>query len=145
VGPFCVRQIEEGRPAAPLALEALAHGFLRKYRLREAALCLTQWLERRPDDTQAVRLQVGRNGALVGLRRAEEPRVLAGRQDVMGKRRGAAGLRAQQCIQDILMAESKADDEAHGSCRRERSEHMGAARQSGIGPADRHGGRGPRS
>ncbi|HZY89373.1 MAG TPA: tetratricopeptide repeat protein [Gemmataceae bacterium] len=54
VGPYCVRLIEEGRPAAPLALEALAHGFLRKYRLREAALCLTQWLERRPDDTQAV-------------------------------------------------------------------------------------------
>jgi tetratricopeptide (TPR) repeat protein len=54
VGSFCVHLVETNRPAAPLALEAMAHGFLRKYRLREAALCLTQWLERRPDDVQAV-------------------------------------------------------------------------------------------
>jgi tetratricopeptide (TPR) repeat protein len=54
VGSFCVHLVEQNKPAAPLALEAMAHGFLRKYRLREAALCLTQWLERRPDDAQAV-------------------------------------------------------------------------------------------
>jgi predicted Zn-dependent protease len=50
----CWRDVEQGHPEAPLLLEALARGYLRQFRLREARMCLDRWLEAQPDNPQAL-------------------------------------------------------------------------------------------
>src|SRR5262249_41691010 len=45
---------ERGHPDALLILEALCQGYIKTYRLPHAARCLELWLERRPDDVQAL-------------------------------------------------------------------------------------------
>ncbi len=52
----CRRLVEQDHPDTPLLLEALARGYLRQYRLVEARKCLDLWLERQPDNTQALTL-----------------------------------------------------------------------------------------
>jgi predicted Zn-dependent protease len=54
---FCRALVEQGHPAAPLILEALAHGCLRMYRLHEADTYLERWLQQQPDNPQALLLQ----------------------------------------------------------------------------------------
>jgi predicted Zn-dependent protease len=51
------RMLAENHPAAPLILEALASGYLVSYRLQEAAYVLGLWLERQPENTQAILMQ----------------------------------------------------------------------------------------
>ena len=46
--------VEQGHPDALLILEALCHGYIQSYRLPEASRCLELWLERRPNDIQAL-------------------------------------------------------------------------------------------
>jgi predicted Zn-dependent protease len=48
--------VEQDHPDTPLILEALAHGYLQHYRLPEARVCLNLWLERQPDNPQALAL-----------------------------------------------------------------------------------------
>jgi predicted Zn-dependent protease len=50
----CWRYVEGGHPDTPLILEALTRGYLRQYRLVEARRCLDHWLERQPDNPQAL-------------------------------------------------------------------------------------------
>jgi tetratricopeptide (TPR) repeat protein len=50
----CRSLIEREHPASPLILEALAQGYLRSYRLREAEHCLDLWLSRQPENPQAL-------------------------------------------------------------------------------------------
>jgi predicted Zn-dependent protease len=46
----CRARLDRGHPQAALILEALAAGYLRRYRLDEADYCLRQLLERQPDN-----------------------------------------------------------------------------------------------
>jgi predicted Zn-dependent protease len=55
--PLCRRQVEQDHPDSPLILEALARGYMRQYRLGEAHLCLDFWLEKQPDNPQALCLK----------------------------------------------------------------------------------------
>jgi tetratricopeptide (TPR) repeat protein len=57
VKKYCLSLIEQNHPATPLILEALARGFLHAYRPREAAMALDQWLQRQPDNPQALIVQ----------------------------------------------------------------------------------------
>src|SRR5262249_2631185 len=52
----CRHLVKQDHPDTPLLLEALARGYLRQYRLAEARRCLELWLERQPDNTQALTL-----------------------------------------------------------------------------------------
>jgi len=54
VASTCRRKVEEEDPDTPLILEALARGYLRRYRLREAHSCLDRWLKAQPDNPQAL-------------------------------------------------------------------------------------------
>jgi tetratricopeptide (TPR) repeat protein len=57
VADRCWHDVEEGRPDAPLLLEALARGYMRQYRLAEARLCLDRWLQTDPDNAEALFLE----------------------------------------------------------------------------------------
>src|SRR5262249_42067473 len=57
VAAYCRHLIDQGDPASPLACEALIHGYLRTFRAGEAEFCADIWLERQPDDTQALYLK----------------------------------------------------------------------------------------
>jgi len=57
VSNFCRARIERDDPATPLILEALARGYLRMYRPREAERSLEEWLRRQPDNPQALLIQ----------------------------------------------------------------------------------------
>src|SRR5262249_25261590 len=46
--------VETGHPESLLILEALCQGFIQTYRLSLAIRCLDLWLERRPNDVQAL-------------------------------------------------------------------------------------------
>jgi predicted Zn-dependent protease len=54
VAPLCRRRVEQDDPDAPLILEALTRGYLRQYRLGEASFCLDLWLQKQPDNPQAL-------------------------------------------------------------------------------------------
>jgi predicted Zn-dependent protease len=54
---ICRDLVEKDHPATPLILEALAYGFMSMYRMQEAAFVLHLWLERQPDNTQAILFQ----------------------------------------------------------------------------------------
>jgi tetratricopeptide (TPR) repeat protein len=57
--------VEQGDPATPLILEAMAQGYMHAYRHTDAAAVLAEWLGRSPDDVEAnylegyVREQIG--------------------------------------------------------------------------------------
>jgi tetratricopeptide (TPR) repeat protein len=57
VADVCWRHVEQGHPETPLILEALTRGYLRHYRLIEARRCLGHWLQRQPDNPQALCLR----------------------------------------------------------------------------------------
>jgi tetratricopeptide (TPR) repeat protein len=57
VSRFCQALVERNHPATPLILEALAKGHLRMYRPRDAEKVLNQWLQRQPDNPQALLIQ----------------------------------------------------------------------------------------
>jgi predicted Zn-dependent protease len=57
VADVCRRHVEQDHPGAPLILEALTRGYLQQYRLGEARFCLDRWLEREPDNPQALCLK----------------------------------------------------------------------------------------
>ena len=57
VRPFCHGLVERGDPAAPLALEAVAYGLARSYRLAEAQEVLDRWQKLQPDSAQAALVQ----------------------------------------------------------------------------------------
>ncbi len=63
--------VEQGRGDAVLILEALSRGYSHTYRLRQALACLDQWLQRRPDDLQAL---LGRGWVRERLHKYEEAR-----------------------------------------------------------------------
>jgi tetratricopeptide (TPR) repeat protein len=54
---FCKQLVEDGHPATPLILEAMANGYLNRFRLQDAMACLQDWLKRQPDNPQAVFLE----------------------------------------------------------------------------------------
>jgi tetratricopeptide (TPR) repeat protein len=77
VRPFCRALLEGDGPDAPLALEAVARGLLRSYRLQEAQAVLDRWQQLQPDNAQALFLQGlaydqqdRRHDALAAFRRA---------------------------------------------------------------------------
>jgi tetratricopeptide (TPR) repeat protein len=79
VGRFCRTLIDQGHPDMPLVFEALTAGYVRVYRLREAETCLALWLERQPDDCQALfyrglvrELQTRQQDAIADYRRVVE-------------------------------------------------------------------------
>jgi Flp pilus assembly protein TadD len=49
---ICWRHVEQCHPDTPLLLEALTHGYLRQYRLKEAGACLNRWRDSEPDNAQ---------------------------------------------------------------------------------------------
>jgi predicted Zn-dependent protease len=59
VSKHCRQLVEHNDPAAPLILEALAQGYLHFYRLDEGYAILQIWLQRCPQDTQALFLLAG--------------------------------------------------------------------------------------
>jgi tetratricopeptide (TPR) repeat protein len=70
---------EHGHPDALLILEALCQGYLKTYRLTHASRCLELWLQKRPDDVQALlwraevaQLRSSNQEALADCRRAVE-------------------------------------------------------------------------
>ncbi len=54
---FCLARIERDDAGTPLILEAMSRGYLRMYRPREAERTLTEWLQRQPDNPQALLIQ----------------------------------------------------------------------------------------
>jgi Tfp pilus assembly protein PilF len=50
----CRVLVEKEHPASPLILDALAQGYLRVYRLADADYALDMWLNRQPDNPQAL-------------------------------------------------------------------------------------------
>jgi tetratricopeptide (TPR) repeat protein len=54
VAKFCSTLVAQEHPATPLILEALAAGYARVYRLGEAESTVDFWLEREPDNPQAL-------------------------------------------------------------------------------------------
>src|SRR5262249_50069867 len=46
--------VDKGHPESVLILEALTRGYMKTFRLAEAAHCLQLWLEREPDEVQAL-------------------------------------------------------------------------------------------
>src|SRR5579871_6215301 len=48
----CWHNVEHDHPETPLILEALTRGYLRRYRLGEARLCLDRWKQMEPDNPQ---------------------------------------------------------------------------------------------
>jgi tetratricopeptide (TPR) repeat protein len=71
--------VEQGHPATPLILEAMARGYMRAYRFGDAAAVLHEWVARCPDDIQAllsrgwVREQDGpQEGAVADYKRVVE-------------------------------------------------------------------------
>ena len=57
VSNYCQSLIEQDHPATPLILEALAQGCLRMYRPVEAEKAINDWLQRQPDNAEALCLQ----------------------------------------------------------------------------------------
>jgi len=57
VADRCRHHVEQDHPDTPLILEALTRGYLRQYQLPEARLCLDLWLQRQPDNPQALCLK----------------------------------------------------------------------------------------
>jgi tetratricopeptide (TPR) repeat protein len=57
VGQFCQALVKQDHPATPLILEALSRGYLRKARPRDAEMALKEWLQRQPDNPQALFFQ----------------------------------------------------------------------------------------
>jgi tetratricopeptide (TPR) repeat protein len=53
VRTLCLGLMKQNEPAAPLILEAMAHGYMRALRLGEAEYWLHQWMEREPDNPLA--------------------------------------------------------------------------------------------
>jgi tetratricopeptide (TPR) repeat protein len=54
---FCRTKVETNDPASPLILEALARGFLRRFRTADAVGAVETWLEREPDNPMALLLR----------------------------------------------------------------------------------------
>lgn len=54
---FCDTLVTRNDPATPLVLEALGKGCLRMYRSSDADRALNEWLERQPDNPQALDIQ----------------------------------------------------------------------------------------
>lgn len=54
VSRFCQALVEQDHPATPLILEALAKGYLRRARPRDAERALNEWLKRQPGNLQAI-------------------------------------------------------------------------------------------
>jgi predicted Zn-dependent protease len=57
VSRFCQALVERNHPATPLILEALANGYLRRARPRDAERALEEWLKRQPDNPQALHIR----------------------------------------------------------------------------------------
>jgi tetratricopeptide (TPR) repeat protein len=51
---FCRDRVQHDDPSAPVVLEALAAGYLRMFRLEDTEFCLNVWLQRDPDNCQAL-------------------------------------------------------------------------------------------
>jgi predicted Zn-dependent protease len=57
VEDYLLKRAEKDPGVAPLAREALAEGYLRNYRIREAFSCLNRWLKLQPDNVRALALR----------------------------------------------------------------------------------------
>src|SRR5262249_25427519 len=57
VEPFLYARAERKPEQAPLALEALAEGYLRCYRVPDAVACVNHWLQFQPDNVRALTLR----------------------------------------------------------------------------------------
>jgi predicted Zn-dependent protease len=53
VMPYLRSLVEENHPATPLILEAMIRGYMRAFRYGDAAMLVSLWLDRWPDDIQA--------------------------------------------------------------------------------------------
>jgi predicted Zn-dependent protease len=65
VGKYCKDLVKQDSPAAPLALEAMIQGYFQTYRLGEGHGALQVWLEREPDNTQALVFEAGLKAMLL--------------------------------------------------------------------------------
>jgi predicted Zn-dependent protease len=95
-----VRFVEHGHPDSLLILEALCQGYIQSYRLSQAFRCLQLWLERRPDDVQAL------------LWRAEVEQLRSSTQDALADYRRVVDQeperdRARLRLAELLAAEHK--------------------------------------
>jgi tetratricopeptide (TPR) repeat protein len=57
VSRFCQALVERNHPATPLILEAVAKGYLRRGRPRDAERAVNQWLKCQPDNPQALHIR----------------------------------------------------------------------------------------
>jgi tetratricopeptide (TPR) repeat protein len=51
---LCQNMTEQDHPSAPLVLEAMVRAYVRMFRPTDAGLCLGHWLERDPENTEAL-------------------------------------------------------------------------------------------
>jgi Tfp pilus assembly protein PilF len=72
VGKYCKDLVRQDSPAAPLALEAMIQGYFQTYRLGEGHGALQVWLERDPDNTQALVFEAGLKAMLLHFEEASE-------------------------------------------------------------------------
>lgn len=54
---YCLSLVTRDHPATPLILEALSRGYLRAYQPKKAEKAIEEWLERQPDNPEALLIQ----------------------------------------------------------------------------------------
>jgi tetratricopeptide (TPR) repeat protein len=54
VEPGLIRRLDEHDPSSSLIMEALALGYIREYRFKDASGCLNKWLEQEPANVRAL-------------------------------------------------------------------------------------------
>ena len=64
IAKYCRQLVQEDSSDASLALEAMVQGYFRIYRLGEGFTALQTWLERQPDNSQALLFQAGLHALL---------------------------------------------------------------------------------
>jgi tetratricopeptide (TPR) repeat protein len=97
--------VDQGHADSVLILEALSRGYAHNYRLHRALACLDRWLERRPDDVQAL---LGRGWVYERLSQYEKARDDYRRAAALDPGREEPALR----LAEILLVSGKEPAEA---------------------------------
>jgi tetratricopeptide (TPR) repeat protein len=88
-----LRFVEHGHPDSFLILEALCQGYIKTYRLSQGLRCLELWLERRPDEVQAL------------LWRAEVKQLRSSTQEALADYRRVVELEPERDLARLRLAE----------------------------------------
>jgi predicted Zn-dependent protease len=99
VEKYCRKLVEEDSPAAPLALEAMVQGYFQVYRLGEGFSVLQVWLERQPDNTQALVFDAGLKALLLHY---DEATAIYGRVLQLDPEHDTARMRLATLLMDLL-------------------------------------------